>query len=219
MRHATIIFPFILMACPSDRETFTPQEGSWTESLFEIEEDSCNFWEGLDLEEAQGELTMFDDGSGFTFNTDPDPREDRAETGPTFTCDLEGRDFTCEPEIRELDFNEALQNPLDAVLIMSSDFSGSFKSETAGHFVHRSSAECEGPDCDILADEFAMDFPCAGSLTSEAKITNQAPDISEEKEGVSGLIHGVSQAPLDSVRHDQQDDGHGNLIHGVSQAP
>ena len=139
---------------------FTPTEGSWTETSNETISDTCGFGDDGDTggEEPSTIMVTMTDEDSFSFVVDGDM---------TFECDLTDQTFACTGEPEEMDMSG---DGLNAVMTITGTVVGEFESADSVTLTYTNSVDCEGDDCQTMADWAGTSFPCefSGTVTATA---------------------------------------------------
>jgi len=165
-----ILLPFSLFACGSDKDDFAPKEGDWEVVLVSLD-DGCGLYGDAEPSSDTAEthtLTMDSDGAGFTVETGVGVDTGGAES-PIISCDLDGKDFTCQGDDASNQPWDLSEDGVDAIVYLTQSVGGSFSSETTGTLNSELAATCEGTECDTASDMMKVVLPC--SSTSTASLT------------------------------------------------
>jgi hypothetical protein len=154
----------LLVGCSGkdgDTGPFAPATGEWAwDNVYAATVDDCNlFSEPLDTADPEDRFTISDNGDGTFTVVDPDEEEDLEDI--VLTCTLSGTTFSCEPA-------EQINNIGQASLTLAATYSGSFSSSVALTADSEGTVDCEGSDCEGIADYLGTTFPCAFSGSQQA---------------------------------------------------
>lgn len=120
-------------------QAFSPKAGIWRWDVMGDFVDSC----GLSEQPIDYNLTLI--------TTGPDGMHLSTHGGKSRVCTVGGSDFGCEDAERSL-------LPTPATTFEAVD--GAFMSETEGSMAYRLACECEGPNCEAIAAQRGIEFPC-----------------------------------------------------------
>jgi hypothetical protein len=141
--------------------TDLPAEGEWTAGELTVVSDTCGFGTpGDDTGESGDDTTTITVTGDDSFTVVGDDI--------SLTCDRDGSDFDCGSTSETQDFTS---DGVDATVTQTLSYSVSLDSSESGAISISFSMTCEGSQCDAVAAEAEIPFPCESVLSAAISYT------------------------------------------------